>query len=113
MELFEEFQELRKILCLCPCCGELVRVSDLKLKVKGSKINTWLDDYERKQQLLANKVESFEEKKSKLREKAVEIGRKEAHRVFNNAISPEFKALKLDPFDLKPIFNPIDFIAFN
>ena len=103
----------RKILCLCPCCRKLVRVSDLKLKVKGSKVNTWLDEHERKQQLLEKKVESFGEKEAKLREKAVEMGRKEAQRVFHNAISPEFKALKVDPFDLKPIFNPVDFIAFN
>ena len=113
MDLFTEFQELRKILCLCPCCNTLVRVSDLHLRIMGAGVKTWLDDYERKQLLLAKKVEAFDEKEDKLREKAVEKGRKEAQRVFNNAISPEFKSLKLDPFDLKPILNPVDFIAFN
>jgi predicted Holliday junction resolvase-like endonuclease len=26
---------------------------------------------------------------------------------------PTLKALKLDPFDVKPILNPIDFVVFN
>jgi hypothetical protein len=43
---FEEFQLFRKILCVCPCCGELVRLSDLRLKTKGEVEKTWLDDYE-------------------------------------------------------------------
>lgn len=101
-ELFEEFQEFRKILCVCPCCGDLVRVSDLRLKVKGSAIGTWLDDYEKKNQKLDKKEEQFNEGEEELREIAREKGRKEAEKVFNDAISPALKALKLDPFDVKP-----------
>jgi len=36
-----------------------------------------------------------------------------AERVFNQAILPSFKALKLDPFDMKPLLNPVDFVAFK
>ncbi len=111
--LFKEFQEFRKILCVCPCCGELVRVSDLHLKVKGPTLKTWLDDYENKCQILKKKEGKFEEIEGKLRDKAHEKGRKEAQKVFNNAISPAFKALKYDPFDVKPILNPVDFVVFS
>ncbi len=112
-ELFREFQEFRKILCVCPCCGELVRVSDLRLKVKGAATKTWLDEYQKKEQEIVKKEGRFDEREEKLREIAREKGRKEAEKAFNNAILPSFKALKLDPFDVKPIFNPIDFVVFK
>lgn len=111
--LFGEFQEFRKILCVCPCCGELVRLSDLHLSTKGKVAKTWLDDYDKKDRLLGRKEERFEEREQKLREMAVEKGRKAAQITFNKAISPQLKALKLDPFDVKPILNPIDFVVFN
>ena len=112
-KLFSEFQEFRKILCVCPCCGELVRVSDLHLRTKGKLAKTWLDDYDKKERMLERKEEKFEERAQKLRELAVEKGRKAAQVAFNKAISPKLKALKLDPFDIKPILNPIDFVVFN
>lgn len=112
IELFNDFQEFRKILCICPCCNELVRVSDLKLKTKGAGV-TWLDKYDREIQKITEKEEKFGEKEGGLREIAVAKGRKEAEKVFNSAISPEFKKLRLDPFDVKPIFNPVDFLVFN
>lgn len=113
INLFEEFQEFRKILCICPCCGDIVRMSDLRLKAKGPAARTWLDDYEKKSLAMAKKEEKFDEKEAKLREHAVEKGRKAAEEVINKAISPALKALKLDPFDVKPILNPIDFIVFK
>lgn len=112
-ELFEEFQEFRKILCVCPCCGDLVRVSDLRLEVKGPAARTWLDDYEKEGQNLDKKEEQFGKIEERLREIAQKRGRIEAEKVFNNAISPAFKALKLDPFDVKPILNPVDFVVFD
>ena len=112
-QLFEEFQAFRRILCICPCCGDLVRVSDLKLKGKGAIAKTWLDKHQKKEQDMAKKAEKFGEREERLREIAREKGRKEAEKVFNNAILPSFKALKLDPFDVKPILNPIDFVVFD
>jgi predicted Holliday junction resolvase-like endonuclease len=112
-ELFEQFQEFRKILCVCPCCGKLVRVSDLRLKAKDPAIRTWLDDYEKKVQELGRKEEQFEEIEEELREKAREKGRKKAEKIINNAISPSLKSLKFNPFDVKPIFNPVDFVVFK
>jgi predicted Holliday junction resolvase-like endonuclease len=112
-ELFEEFQLFRRILCVCPCCGDLVRVSDLRLKAKGPAIRTWLDEREEKERKLSKKEEAFEEEEEKLRELAREKGRKASEKVFNAAICPSLRALKLDPFDVKPILHPIDFVVFN
>ena len=38
---------------------------------------------------------------------------KRAEKVFRAAICPSLRALKLDPFDVKPIFHPIDFVVFK
>lgn len=111
--LFEAFQEFRRILCVCPSCNEIVRVSDLRLRLKSPAPRTWLDDYEKKNLLIDKKEEKFESLEEKLREIAKNKGRKAAEKVFNGAISPSFKALKLDPFDVKPILSPVDFVVFK
>jgi predicted Holliday junction resolvase-like endonuclease len=111
--LFEEYQGFRQILCICPCCEDIVRVSDLHIGVKGQSQKTWLDKIERANLLLDAKEEKFEEKEGKIRALAVERGRIEAEKTINKAVYPGLQALKLDPFDIKPILTPIDFIAFN
>lgn len=113
MKAFEEFQQFRKILCVCPGCENIVRVSDLKLKIKGGAIRTWLDEYEEKCKAMDQKEEKFEEIVGRLREVSVTKGRKEAEVAFNKAINPMFKLLKLDPYDIKPILNPVDFLVFK
>lgn len=113
MSLFEEYQLFRKILVVCPCCGEIHRVSDLRLKSKAKAQKTWLDEYEDKSNKLTEKELAFEEKERELRDAAVEKGRKIAEKAFKKALCPSLKKLKLDPYDVKPIFHPIDFIAFN
>ncbi len=112
-ELFKEFQEFRKILCICPCCGELHRVSDLKLKAKGPSVDTWLDQHEKKVQLFEKKEERFQDKESELRKKAVEKGRIDAEKTTRKAISPELRALRLVPQDVIPILHPVDFVVFK
>ena len=113
MSAFEEYQLFRKVLVVCPCCGEIKRVSDLRLKSKAKAEKTWLDEYDNESQKLTAKEQEFEKKAQKLRQEAVEKGRKEAEKAFHKAICPSLKKLKINPFDIKPIFNPIDFIAFN
>jgi len=112
-ELFKEFQTFRKILCLCPCCGQIHRVSDLQLKITGRAVGTWLDYYEREDTELSVKEQRLDEIEHELRKVAHEKGRKQATKVINKAICPALKALKLDPFDVKPILNPVDFVVFK
>jgi len=111
--MLEEFQEFRKILCICPCCGEMVRVSDLKIKVKDKIEKTWLDEHEAKMIKLQNEREEFSKIEMKIREQSIEKGRKTAEKVFNKCINPNFRKLKIDPYDLKPILHPIDFVVFK
>jgi predicted Holliday junction resolvase-like endonuclease len=113
MSLFEEYQAFRKILAVCPC-GKLHRVSDLLLKSKAEiKEETWLDEFDIESSKLLAEEQAFEEQKEKLRQVEIEKGRREAEKAFYKAVCPSLRKLKLNPFDLKPILHPIDFIAFN
>jgi hypothetical protein len=68
-EIFKEFQEFRKILCICPCCGDIVRISDLKLKIKDAKGGTWLDAFDKQMLEHQRLEEKFENEKAGIRRK--------------------------------------------
>lgn len=110
---FEEFQEFRKILCVCPDCGKIVRLSDLKLKTRAETEITWLDYYEYRERLLSGRETEFDAVKNELREAARIEGRRQAEVVFSNAIKQDFRQMKFDPSDIKPVLNPVDFIVFQ
>jgi predicted Holliday junction resolvase-like endonuclease len=112
-ELLEEYQQFRRILCVCPCCGGIHRVSDLRLKSKGRATRTWLDNFEEQVNKFDQKKAEFDEKEEELRATAREKGRKQAQKVIRKAICSSLKALKLDPFDFKPILHPVDFVVFK
>ena len=112
-ELVQQFQDFRTILCVCPCCGDIVRISDLKLRTLGKTSRTWRDKYDRDVQKMDTMEEKFDEIEEGLRKLAHERGRLAAQKVFNNAISPELKKMKYNPFDVKPVFYPIDFLVFD
>ena len=112
-ELVQQFQDFRSILCVCPCCGDIVRISDLKLRTSGKTSRTWRDKYDRDIQKMVSMEEKFDEMEEGLRKLAHERGRLAAMKVFNNAISPALKKMKYNPFDVKPVFYPIDFLVFN
>lgn len=111
--MLEEFQEFRKILCICPCCGDIVRVSDLKIKVKKTVEKTWLDEYESMMTKLEKEEDEFSKIEKEIRNKSREKGRKAAQKVFNQCINPNLKKLKINPYDLKPILHPVDFVVFK
>ena len=113
INLFQEFQEFRKILCICPNCNRIVRVSDLHLKTKAPVTRTWLDEYNQKNMLMSKKEESFDEREKKIREKSREQGRKMADKVISKTIHPVFKELKADSADVIPICHPVDYLLFK
>lgn len=110
---FAEFRDFRTILCICPHCGALKRVSDLHLRAKGPAVKTWLDNYDNAFSKIQSKEQRFEEKEKEMREKAVEQGRDDAKKAVNALLCPSFRKLGLNPFDIKPVLNPVDFIVFK
>lgn len=112
-DLIDAFQSLRKVLCVCPCCGEIVRVSDLHLQYKGKVAKTWLDNYELDLVSMAEKEQKFEEKEEELRQKSIERGRAKVPQIVKKCLCDDFKALSYDPYDMKAVMDPVDFVVFD
>ena len=113
IDLLDLFQSFRGTLCICPFCGELMRLSDLHLKYTGKAPRTWLDNYDSRLLSLGKKEQAFEEKESEMREKSVERGRKKVPTLIRKCLCPEFKKLEYDPYDIKAIMHPVEFIVFD
>jgi len=115
------FQQLKTILCLCPHCSSLLRVSQLlHLRSTAPAPRTWLDDYDDQIQKLQNKSGSVATKEDKLhsqeremREKSRERGRKRVVSTVLKSMDDYFSKKKYNPYDIKPIIHPVDFVIFN
>jgi len=112
-ELLATFQSFRRVLCICPHCGDLVRLSDLRLKYRGVAPRTWLDTYQSKLTRIQNREELFGEKEQQLRDEAAERGRRKVPRIIRKSLSAEFAKLKYDPYDIKAILHPVDYVVFD
>lgn len=111
--MLDLFRSFRTILCICPHCSEIQRLSDLRLKYPGTANKTWLDLYESKARTVEKKEISFKEKEKELREKANERGRKQVPLILKNLIHTEFTTLPYNPYDIKALLHPVDFVVFD
>lgn len=112
-QTMETFQLFRKILCVCPCCQQIHRLSDLRLKYAGKTEKTWLDEYDSKIIKLEEKEAEFEEKEQGMRDKAAERGRKKVDEIINSSIDSDLSRFRYNPYDIKAIFHPVDFVVFS
>ena len=62
---------------------------------------------------MEQKEQAFEEKAEKLREESVERGRKKVPQLVQKCLCPEFKKLTYDPYDIKALMHPVDFVVFD
>ena len=115
------FQQLKTILCLCPHCSSLLRVSQLlHLRSTAPAPRTWLDDYDDQIQKLQIKSGSVATKEDKLYSKEKEMRKKSSERGQKRVVSTVLKSMddyfskkKYNPYDIKPIIHPVDFVIFN
>ena len=107
------FQSLRTILCVCPHCNDILRLSDLHLSYKGKAPRTWLDAYDKETITLEEKEEEFDEKEDGLREVARERGRVKVPKLVRKSMNTEFAKLGYDPYDIKALLHPVDFVVFD
>lgn len=113
LSFIEMFNQMKIIHCMCPKCESIMRVSDLKLRSKEKTEKTWLDDFNTEEKNLDSQEEKFEEEEQSIREKAVQQGRLQVPKLVNKSLNKNFSKLKYDPYDVKAILHPIDFVAFN
>ena len=69
------FNHFKTILCMCPNCDSIMRLSDLHVRSTGKALRTWLDEYESHQQKIEKKEIKFAEEVRDIRKKASERGR--------------------------------------
>jgi len=98
---------------MCPKCNEIVRLSDLQLRAKGKAPRTWLDDYQVDVEK-ADEIEAkFEEEKEKIKEEARERGRAQVPELVRQSLDEKFAKLHYNPYDIKALLHPIDFVVFD
>lgn len=107
------FNQLKTIHCMCPKCDGLMRVSDLKIISKEKTTKTWLDILEEKEKKIDRKEEKFAEEENRIREESRKRGREQVPKMINRSLNKNFSKLKYDPYDVKAILHPIDFVAFQ
>ena len=119
LDLFNEF---KTILCMCPHCSSLLRLSQLRLRSDVPAPKTWLDEYDLKKIKLEKKHEGVlqreyrqEELIKKKREQAIQRGRKKVVSIVLDSLDPTSSKMlkKYNPFDIKPVIHPVDFVIFN
>ena len=114
------FQQLKTVLCLCPHCSSLLRVSQLHLRSTAAAPSTWLDDYDEqikkleiKDASVSRKENNLHSKEKEMRKKSAERGRKMVVNTVLKSMDDYFSKKKYNPYDIKPIIHPVDFVIFN
>jgi len=111
--ILSTFQAFRRVLCLCPHCQAILRLSDLPLKYRGVAPKTWLDTFETKLSSAEEKEARFDEKEKKLRDQAAERGRRKVPMMIRKSMDSQFAKLKYNPYDIKALLHPVDFVVFD
>lgn len=106
------FNHFRTILCMCPECSNIMRLSDLHLRSRGRAPRTWLDSYEDRAEELEEAQDGFGEEKDALQKRARAEGQRMARKRIKKTMSKELAKLRFDPYDIKPILHPVDFAIF-
>ena len=112
-KFLEVFDKLKVILCMCPECNTISRLSDLHIRAAGKAPKTWLDDYKLNVKNIDSQEEKFEEEKQKIKELAIERGRAQVPKLVRKAMDERIAKLEYDPYDIKAILHPIDFVVFD
>jgi predicted Holliday junction resolvase-like endonuclease len=62
---------------------------------------------------LEGKIEKFDEKEQGIRDNAAERGRKKVEKHIGKLMCSEITKLKYNPYDIKAIWHPVDYVVFN
>jgi predicted Holliday junction resolvase-like endonuclease len=106
-------REQRHIFVVCPCCGEVVRLSDARLSYQLKYADDWLDRIERSEERVGRQIEAFEERRKELRDRSVARARHKILPQLLRKVVPAVSSLKLSPMDVKTIMDPVGYVVFD
>ena len=113
MEELSSFTNNQMILCICPKCRNISRFSDLRIISTKKTPETWLDGFEKKLTNFQAKEEDFSSKEAAIRKEAAEKARKQLPILIKKSLSDQIASLKFNPYDIKPILYPIDYVIYD
>ena len=85
----------------------------MQLAYNGKAPRTWFDGFDKKTRNIEKREEQFDEEEAVLRDAATERGRKRVPGVVRKSMDGEFARLRYNPYDIKALLNPVDFLVFN
>lgn len=111
------FHQARRILCKCPNCGEISRLGEIEIKSKKKTAKIWLDKYQSNVNEFQAAKGEFEQIKAQKRQDAILKGRaqveKEMKKTMRKSLHKDFQKIKYDPYDIKTISHPVEFVVFD
>ena len=118
---FDLFHQGQRILCKCPNpnCGEISRLSKIRIKSGKKSKPTWLDEYEKRMKDYnaenAEYVRTKEEKKKKEKAKGRIQVEKNFRKVMTKSLIPDYQNIlkNYNPYDINVVGNPIDLVVFD
>ena len=113
MEELSSFTNNQMILCVCPKCRNISRFSDLRIISTKKTPETWLDVFDKKLASLQTKEDDFSSKEAAIRKEAAEKARKQLPKLIRQSLSDQITSLKFNPYDIKPILYPIDYVIYD
>ena len=113
MEELSSFTNNQMILCVCPKCRNISRFSDLRIISTKKTPETWLDGFEKKLTDFQVKQTDFSSKEAAIRKEAAEKARKQLPILIKKSLSDQIASLKFNPYDIKPILYPIDYVIYD
>lgn len=110
--LLKFFSIQRQIFGLCPCCGDIFRLSDAKLYLKDKPKSDWMDKLHKAEERLDKQENKINEERAEISEISRIKGRNEALKSIKK-IDTIFHPNNLSADDAKVMFHPVDFVVFN
>src|SRR5258708_9260972 len=106
------FAVQRSIFGLCPCCGELFRLSDSKVFVKTRPKKDWMDILRARDARLDGVEERIDDAEEALRERARVVGRRSAQLAVRR-IDPVFAPRRLNADHANVLFHRGGYLVFR
>ena len=118
--MLKTFQQFKSVLCVCPHCSALLRLSEIQnLRTTTPAPKTWLDEYdvmtkkiEKKEETIGKKEDVLYSQEAELRAKSVARGQQKVKTIVGRSLQ-NASLKKFNPYDIKPILHPVDFVIYD
>lgn len=112
MNLVRAFQDFKNIYGFCPCCGELFRLSNVTLFARKSPQRTEFDGLDAGWLEVDKKRQRLNDQRDTMQLRARIKGQRAAKMRLRKFL-PFFVSHRLNVRDVKVLFDPVDYLAFQ